>query len=178
MLYDCSKFCRCCQPVTYSGWSGVVTWCCRFKAFFMKKTGIIVLEGTSMAERSPSARSSSTMDCLFAAPGGLLFAVYFTPGEPGMFTSCSGQDILAATPSVFRGAMETGVLSFSGNIGLEICWLEQAWAALVETGNLNQPLRLLRSKLHFVIYSQNNRNGGNAWCRKSPFLQTLSYAEN
>jgi len=104
----------------------------------MKKSGIIVLEGASTAERSRSvgsSSSSSSMDCLFAAPGGLLFAVYFTPGEPGVFTSCSGQDILAATPNVFRGAMETGVFSFSGNIGLEICWLEQAWAAIVESGN-------------------------------------------
>jgi len=114
----------------------------------MKKTGVIVLEGTSTAERSWSVGScrgsSSGMDCLFAAPGGLLFAVYFSPGEPGLFTSCSGQDILAATPNVFRGAMETGVLSFSGNIGLEICWLEQAWAAAVESGNLNKSVKLYR----------------------------------
>lgn len=69
---------------------------------------------------------------MFAAPGGLLFAVYFTPGGPDLFTSCSGQDVVAAS-GAFRGALETGVLSFSGNIGLEICWLEQAWATAVES---------------------------------------------
>jgi len=99
-----------------------------------RKGGVIVLEGPSTSSSTSNHPSGNGMDCMFAAPGGLLFAVYFTPGGPDLFTSCSGQDVVAAS-GAFRGALETGVLSFSGNIGLEICWLEQAWATAVESGN-------------------------------------------
>ena len=97
------------------------------------KKGVILLEDTS---KSPTEGQTlcRTMDYSCVGPGGFLFAVYFTPGGPGVFTSCSSQDILA-TPCAFRGAMETGVFSFSGNVGLEICWLDQAWANAVESGN-------------------------------------------
>lgn len=67
------------------------------------------------------------------APGGLLFAVYFSPGSgAGFFTSCSNPGFMS-TPAL-HGAMESGICSFSGNIGLEVCWVEQALAAAADSG--------------------------------------------
>lgn len=69
-----------------------------------------------------------------SAPGGLLFAVYFSPGgSGGLFSSCSSQG-LVATPGAI--ALESGVCSFSGNVGIEICWLEQAWAVAKHSGSV------------------------------------------
>lgn len=67
-----------------------------------------------------------------SAPGGLLFAVYFSPGgSGGLFSSCSSQG-LVATPGAI--ALQSGVCSFSGNVGIEICWLQQAWAVAKHSG--------------------------------------------
>lgn len=68
-----------------------------------------------------------------SAPGGLLFAVYFSPGGgAGLFSSSSGQGLVQAASGAV--ALESGVCSFSGNVGIEICWLEQAWAVALESG--------------------------------------------
>lgn len=67
------------------------------------------------------------------APGGLLFAIYFSPdAATGLFTSCASPGF-TSTPAL-HGAMESGLCSFSGNIGLEMCWLEQALSLAADSG--------------------------------------------
>ncbi|XP_057373987.1 uncharacterized protein LOC130694896 [Daphnia carinata] len=92
----------------------------------MKKRFILLedVSASSSVDCHPSL--SSMVDYSGAAPGGLLFAVYFSPGgNGGIFSSCSNQGLVASPGAI---ALESGVCSFSGNVGIEICWLEQAWA--------------------------------------------------
>ena len=107
------------------------------------KKGVILLEEASAAVASSSGGDSRSIiswsrmiDFSGSAPGGLLFAVYFSPGgggDGGLFSSCSSQG-LVATPASFPASLESGVCSFSANFGLEICWLEQAWATAIQSG--------------------------------------------
>ena len=99
----------------------------------MKKR-FILLEDVSASSSDTNSRSvrSSMVDYSGTAPGGLLFAIYFSPGgNGGLFSSCSNQVGLGSPGAI---ALESGVCSFSGNVGIEICWLEQAWTAALETG--------------------------------------------
>lgn len=101
----------------------------------MKKT-FVLLEDASSSSSFTSHRSSCSrmIDFSGSAPGGLLFAIYFSPGGgAGFFSSCSSQG-LVTSPCALRGALESGVCSFSANVGLEICWLEQAWTTAIESG--------------------------------------------
>ncbi len=105
-----------------------------FGALRGMKKRFILLEDASASSSYTNGRSfrSSMVDYSGAAPGGLLFAVYFSPGgSSGIFSSCSNQGLVASPGAI---ALESGVCSFSGNVGIEICWLEQAWAAALETG--------------------------------------------
>jgi hypothetical protein len=83
-----------------------------------------------------------------SVPGGLLFAVYFSPGgNSGLFSPCSTLG-LVATPGAI--ALESNVCSFSGNIGIEICWLEQAWAVAKHSGIYPSQF------IHMVIFHKFN----------------------
>lgn len=107
------------------------------------KRGVILLEEVSAASSATSSRRdgdiiswSRMIDFSSSAPGGILFAVYFSPGgggDGGLFSSCSSQG-LVTTPASFPGSLESGVCSFSANFGLEVCWLEQAWATAIQSG--------------------------------------------
>jgi hypothetical protein len=109
------------------------------------KKGVILLEEASSSAAAASGAGGNSgniiswsrmIDFSGSAPGGLLFAVYFSPGgggDGGLFSSCSSQG-LVATPASFPGSLESGVCSFSANFGLEVCWLEQAWATAIQSG--------------------------------------------
>lgn len=97
----------------------------------------ILLEEAS----EPASGGGRIMDAasgfLSSSGPGLIFAVYFSPGDGGLIASSypvgstypGGGAILQGT------AIEAGgFCTFSGNIGLEVCWLEQAWTAIIESG--------------------------------------------
>lgn len=107
-------------------------------AFRGMKKRFILLEDASTTSSFTNDRSSwsNMIDYSGSAPGGLLFAIYFSPGGgAGLFSSCSSQG-LVTSPCAIRGALESGVFSFSGNVGLELCWLEQAWSTAIESGKI------------------------------------------
>ena len=98
----------------------------------MKKRFILLEDEFAASPVNSRSSWSSMIDYSGSAPGGLLFAVYFSPGgNSGLFSSCSTQGIVA-TPGAI--ALESSVCSFSGNVGIEICWLGQAWALAKDSG--------------------------------------------
>ena len=68
--------------------------------------------------------STSAMSVAVGRGPGLIFAIYLSPGDG--FTSNNALG---------------GLCTFSGNIGLEVCWLEQAWTSIVESGNFKSHLK-------------------------------------
>lgn len=151
----------------------------------MKKR-FVLLEDASTPSSFTNDRSSwsSMIDYSGSAPGGLLFAIYFSPGGgAGLFSSCSSQG-LVTSPCAIRGALESGVFSFSGNIGLEICWLEQAFPRIaMESGKLHMKTLLIRhsdttcSLIWFNEHSQDGRIRSASWSRRSTVLQALLNAQ-
>ena len=89
---------------------------------------VILLEG---------CRRSRNCGGMPATSSGFLLAVYYNPGSGGSLFSLPGTSHHGAGsgPCAFHGVIESDVISFSGNIGLEeICWLEHAWSLAVESG--------------------------------------------
>lgn len=116
-----------------------------------------------------------------AAGSGFLFAVHYNSG-PGTFFSSSGsyQGVLGASPCAYHGVTESDIFSFSGNVGLELCWLEDAWNTAIETGELAfhsaftqyffSPILTI---LLVLMSSQGNGSCPPPWNRGFPLLQAL-----
>ena len=121
--------------------------------------GVILLEEASTSCCGGSL-PGSMIDASGSSPGGLIFAVYFSPGGAGFF-SAGDHGLVSTSCAVHGSALETsGLCTFSGNIGLEICWLEQAWAALVESGTPPSHFELYFIGLKFVFFFVDSQSIG------------------